>query len=106
VRAPWSAENTLITISAPDETIMQRTLAALPVLGQRLTQRGNVAIVNSEGLTGLILGELAGALSPAARHAMAVIMLGLVVVVAIAGAWSFRRRRTAARRQESEHEDD
>jgi hypothetical protein len=106
LHAPWSAENTLITISAPDETIMQRTLAALPVLGQRLTQRGNVAIVNSEGLTGLILGELAGALSPAARHAMALIMLGLVVVVAIAGAWSFRRRRTAARRQESEHEDD
>lgn len=105
LNAPWSAGNTLITISAPDETIMQRTLASLPVLGQLLQRHGNVAIVNSQGLTGLTLGGWEGALSPAARRVMAPIMLGLVVVVAVAGVW-LSRRRTAPRQQESEHEDD
>jgi hypothetical protein len=104
--APWSSQNRLITISAPDEPIMRRVLAALPMLGQRLKQQGNVALVHSQGLTGLSIGDLAGApLSEPARKVVAPLLIGLAAVVMAAGAWSFRRKQTNGRQQESEDED-
>jgi hypothetical protein len=104
--APWSEQNSLITISAPDEPIMRRVLAALPALGQRLKQQGNVALVDSQGLTGFGIGGLAGAsLSESARKVIAPLLMGLAVVVMVIGVRSFRRRRTNGKQQESEDED-
>jgi hypothetical protein len=104
--APWARENKLITISAPDEPIMQRVVVALPVLGQRLKQQGNVALVDSQGLTGLSIGGLAGApLSESARKVIAPFLIGLAAVVTAAGVWSSRRKRTNGKQQESEDED-
>jgi hypothetical protein len=83
--APWQGPDTLMVISAYDESLLSRTVAVLPVLGQRLNVQGNVAVVLPKQVIGLSRGSLAGAPLPAVtRKAVSAALFGsLVVMVAL-----------------------
>ncbi len=91
--APWSRRGTLMVLSAFEEPLLAKTVAAFPTLGQRLKIQGNVAVVTPEQVIGLTLGNLANTQLPnAVRRVLAVILIGGVATIG-GISWIANRRK-------------
>lgn len=100
--APWGADNQeWVVLTAVNPADLAQITAILPTMGSRLKLQGNVALVNRDGLTGLTVGQLAGAtLTPAARTTLAGLLIGTFVLIGLVGWWMVRRQQKAVSNEE------
>ncbi len=105
--APWSLRGILVAITGFTDESVLTTASDLPVLGHRLTSQGNVAVITSQGIRGVAIGNLGGvSLSISARGILAVILIGAVIGIGSVGLVTARRRSITAKNKPVEEEDE
>lgn len=81
--APWSRQATLMIISALDSSLLTRVVDVLPILGQRFTVKGSVAIVTPDQVRGLNTGV--PQLERVTRKTLSIILFGAFVTIGSMG---------------------
>jgi hypothetical protein len=81
--APWSSQANLMIISAADDSLLTRAVDSLPILGQRLTVKGSVAIVTPDQVKSLKTGV--PLLEQVTQKTLSVILFGAFVSIGSIG---------------------
>jgi hypothetical protein len=81
--APWSSQANLMIISAADDSLLIRAIDSLPILGQRLTVKGSVAIVGPDQVKSLKTGV--PLLEQVTQKTLSIILFGAFVSIGSIG---------------------